>query len=64
MTSIFIVIGITGWIALLASMYIYKKAKDEKFKSITIEDKESINPNIVVIGGGTGQSALLRGLKK
>ena len=64
MTSMFIVIGITGWIALLVSIYIYKKAKDEKFKSITIEDKESINPNIVVIGGGTGQSALLRGLKK
>ena len=64
MASIFIVIGITGWIALLVSMYMYKKAKDEKFKSITVCEDESINPNIVVIGGGTGQSALLRGLKK
>lgn len=64
MTSIFIVIGITGWIALLTSIYVYKKAKCERLKSITIEDKESTDPNVVVIGGGTGQSVFLRGLKK
>ena len=64
MTSIFVVIGFTGWIALLVSIYIYKKAKDEKFKSVTIDEKENLDPNIVVIGGGTGQSSFLRGLKK
>ena len=40
MTSIFMVIGIVGWIALLTSIYVYKKAKDERLKSITIDDKE------------------------
>ena len=64
MTSIFMVIGIAGWIALLTSIYVYKKAKDERLKSITIDDKESTDPNVVVIGGGTGQSVFLRGLKK
>ena len=64
MTSIFMVIGIVGWIALLTSIYVYKKAKDERLKSITIDDKESTDPNVVVIGGGTGQSVFLRGLKK
>ena len=62
MTSIFMVIGIVGWIALLTSIYVYKKAKDERLKSITIDDKESTDPNVVVIGGGTGQSVFLRGL--
>ena len=52
MTSIFMVIGIVGWIALLTSIYVYKKAKDERLKSITIDDKESTDPNVVVIGGG------------
>ena len=64
MTSIFMVIGIVGWIALLTSIYVYKKAKGERLKSITIDDKESTDPNVVVIGGGTGQSVFLRGLKK
>ena len=64
MTSIFMVIGIAGWIALLLSIYIYKKAKDERLKSITIEEHEKLEPKIVVIGGGTGQSVFLRGLKK
>ena len=63
MTSIFMVIGIVGWIALLTSIYVYKKAKDERLKSITIDDKESTDPNVVVIGGGKGQSVFLRGLK-
>ena len=54
MTSIFMVIGIVGWIALLTSIYVYKKAKGERLKSITIDDKESTDPNVVVIGGGTG----------
>ena len=64
MTSIFMVLGFVGWIALLTSIYVYKKAKDERLKSITIDDKESTDPNVVVIGGGTGQSVFLRGLKK
>lgn len=64
MTSIFIIIGITGWIAFIVSIYVYKKVQDEKLKSITIDERESSDPNIVVIGGGTGQSVFLRGLKK
>ncbi|MBQ6632556.1 MAG: YvcK family protein [Romboutsia sp.] len=64
MTNLFMVIGITGWIALFASIYLYKKIKDERLKSITVEEKKSTDPNIVVIGGGTGQSVFLRGLKK
>ena len=44
MTSIFMVIGIVGWIALLTSIYVYKKAKGERLKSITIDDKESTDP--------------------
>ncbi|WP_286149953.1 gluconeogenesis factor YvcK family protein, partial [Romboutsia ilealis] len=64
MTSIFMVIGIAGWLALLLSIYIYKKAKDERLKSITIEEHENLEPKVVVIGGGTGQSVFLRGLKK
>ena len=64
MTSIFMVIGIAGWLALLLSIYIYKKAKDERLKSITIEEHEKLEPKVVVIGGGTGQSVFLRGLKK
>jgi len=57
-------IGIVGWIAFFITIYLNKKAKDEILKSITIEEKESLEPKIVVIGGGTGQSVFLRGLKK
>lgn len=64
MTNIFMIIGMTGWIALLVSMYAYKKMKDERLKSITLDERECTDPNIVVIGGGTGQSVFLRGLKK
>ena len=60
MTSIFMVIGIVGWIALLTSIYVYKKAKDERLKSITIDDKESTDPNVVVIGGGTAVVLILQ----
>ena len=43
MTNLFMVIGITGWIALFASIYLYKKIKDEKVKSITVEEKKIQN---------------------
>ena len=59
-----IFIGIAGWIAFFIAIYLNKKAKDDILKSITIEEKESLEPKIVVIGGGTGQSIFLRGLKK
>lgn len=59
-----IFIGIAGWIAFFIAIYLNKKAKDDILKSITIEEKESLEPKIVVIGGGTGQSVFLRGLKK
>ena len=59
-----IFIGIAGWIAFFIAIYLNKKTKDDILKSITIEEKESLEPKIVVIGGGTGQSVFLRGLKK
>ncbi|HSQ89730.1 gluconeogenesis factor YvcK family protein [Romboutsia sp.] len=63
MASILIVIGVTGWIALIASLYLYKKIIREKAQSLHIRNKEYVGPKVVVIGGGTGQSVFLRGLK-
>ncbi|MGX4601456.1 gluconeogenesis factor YvcK family protein [Faecalimicrobium sp. JNUCC 81] len=63
MTSILIGIGVTGWIALFISLYLYKKIKREKKQSLHIKSKEYKGPKVVVIGGGTGQSIFLRGLK-
>ncbi|MGL5328895.1 MAG: gluconeogenesis factor YvcK family protein [Peptostreptococcaceae bacterium] len=62
METVLIVIGITGWIALFISLYLYKKVKD-KNKIIEHNSVENEGPKVVVIGGGTGQSIFLRGLK-
>lgn len=63
MASILIIIGGTGWIALLVSLYLYKKVKKEKTISLQSTSEQSGGPKVVVIGGGTGQSIFLRGLK-
>ncbi len=60
MTDIFIGIGILGWISLFITLYFYRK---EKKKSIRLREKQNNDPKVVVIGGGTGQSVFLRGLK-
>lgn len=63
MTSIVIFIGLAGWISLILAILMYLKSKKEKnvlvHDSIDNDDK----PKVVVIGGGTGQSVFLRGLK-
>jgi len=67
MKTIFIIMGCIGWIALFASLYILKKIKNENntLKNITLDRScnVSTDPNVVVIGGGTGQSIFLSGLK-
>lgn len=63
MTNILVGIGIAGWIALFIALYLYKKIKSEKEQSLHIKSKEYKGPKVVVIGGGTGQSIFLRGLK-
>lgn len=63
MINLFIIIGIGGWISLIISLYLYKNIKKEKSKSISLNRGQSYNPRVVVIGGGTGQSVFLRGLK-
>lgn len=63
MASILVGIGVTGWIALIVSLYIYQKTIREKLQSWHISNEEYVGPKVVVIGGGTGQSVFLRGLK-
>lgn len=58
-----IVLGYLGWISLLISVYFYIKAKKQKRKELIEKQKEENAPKVVVIGGGTGQSVFLRGLK-
>ncbi len=43
--------------------YLYIKSKNEKVKLFQRSIVENREPNVVVIGGGTGQSVFLRGLK-
>ena len=63
METIFVIVGIFGWIALLTSLYLLKKLRKEKNQIIESKGIEKKGPKVVVIGGGTGQSIFLRGLK-
>lgn len=63
MPSVFIIIGIIGWIFFGISLYLYSKTLKEKKQAILNKQKETTDPKVVVIGGGTGQSIFLRGLK-
>lgn len=64
MPSIFIIIGIVGWVALIVSIYLYRKIIKIQTQSLNnLQPKECKDPKVVVIGGGTGQSIFLRGLK-
>lgn len=63
MKTIFIIIGILGWIALFISLYLYKKSNKNRNKILDLKIVEKEGPKVVVIGGGTGQSIFLRGLK-
>ena len=63
MLKIVIIIGLFGWIAFFIAIYAYIKARKEKIRAIYEKEKEKRHPKVVVIGGGTGQSIFLRGLK-
>lgn len=64
MTSIIMFIGILGWLSLIIAIFIYFKI-DRNRKSVKNSYSKFNNekPKVVVIGGGTGQSVFLRGLK-
>lgn len=65
MTSIVIVfIGIAGLLSLAIAIFIYFKMKKDKdiLNKVDIKSNNE-KPKVVVIGGGTGQSVFLRGLK-
>ena len=64
MKTIFIIISILGWISLFISLYLYKKSNKTSNKILNSRTIENEDPKVVVIGGGTGQSIFLRGLKK
>ncbi|HBG0412091.1 TPA: hypothetical protein KPE20_004790, partial [Clostridioides difficile] len=51
MAKLLIIVGILGWIALIVSLFIYKKAKNEKVKLFQRSIVENREPNVVVIGG-------------
>ena len=53
------ILGILGWVLFIYSSYLYLKLKKDS-QEVKSKDK---GPKIVVIGGGTGQSVFLRGLK-
>lgn len=57
------IIDFLGTIALIAGLIFYIKAKSEVKKKSNINDNKSKCVRVVVIGGGTGQSIFLRGLK-
>ena len=58
------IVGVIGWIALGAAIVLYIKARKAKIENqIRERELEERNPKVVVIGGGTGQSVFLRGLK-
>lgn len=62
MASVMIFIGVVGWICLLVSIIVYFKTKEQK-NTNSIKNENEEKPKVVVIGGGTGQSVFLRGLK-
>lgn len=58
-----IVLGIIGISCLGISIWLYIKMKNERIRYLELQNKDGKGPNVVVIGGGTGQSIFLRGLK-
>lgn len=61
--DIFLAIGISGWIALALSIFIYYRGNKNRGLLRGSSSNENTDPKVVVIGGGTGQSVFLRGLK-
>lgn len=63
MNKIIILVGILGWLGLIITLFLYIKARREKRKLFVRSETICYDPKVVVIGGGTGQSVFLRGLK-
>ncbi|MEG0842805.1 MAG: YvcK family protein [Romboutsia sp.] len=63
MSDLIVILGLLGWIALIISLFMYRKIKKSQVRSTHIGQSECTDPKVVVIGGGTGQSIFLRGLK-
>lgn len=63
MTKVLIIVGMLGWISLIISLYLYNNIRKERDYPVRMKGREYLDPKIVVIGGGTGQSIFLRGLK-
>ena len=58
-----IVFGIMGIVCFGIAIYLFIQMKNERIRYLELKNKEPKGPNVVVIGGGTGQSIFLRGLK-
>lgn len=58
-----VILGIIGIVCFAISILLYIKTKEDRIKYLELQRKDGTGPNIVVIGGGTGQSIFLRGLK-
>ena len=58
-----IVFGIMGIVCFGIAIYLFIQMKNERIRYLELKNKEQKGPNVVVIGGGTGQSIFLRGLK-
>ena len=58
------IIDILGIVTLILGIYFFVKARNQARKDLIRKREEASKPNVVVIGGGTGQSIFLRGLKK
>lgn len=65
MPIILYIAAVLGWVAIIIAIYLLYKVKKERenIEDISIMTKEQKGPKVVVIGGGTGQSIFLRGLK-
>ncbi|MDU3335702.1 gluconeogenesis factor YvcK family protein [Paraclostridium bifermentans] len=63
MTSVIIFIGLVGWIFSISVAFLYLKEKKENSNKTIKNNIKEEKPRVVVIGGGTGQSVFLRGLK-
>ena len=58
-----IVFGMMGIVCFGIAIYLFIQMKNERIRYLELKNKEQKGPNVVVIGGGTGQSIFLRGLK-
>ena len=58
-----IIFGVIGILCFGIAIWLFIQMKNERIRYLELQTKENKGPNVVVIGGGTGQSIFLRGLK-